>query len=127
MMLWETVFAQSDKITNEVEQSFTSGCLDIPPRYPGGHKGITRFLANHVKYPRAVHGKLLNCRIIISFAVDSFGNTTEIRIIKGCRPDFDFEALRIVSLLNGWIPATVNGKKIIHYQTIPIVFRAGLP
>lgn len=114
--------AQSDPSTGH-EFYFNYGCIDIPPRFPGGHARMQQVLANSMKYPREAERKWTEGTVRIGFAVDTFGRVVNVKIIKGICGDLDQEAVRLIGLLKHWIPGTVNGKKTLRYQVLPFIFK----
>lgn len=117
----QKIFGQSDMFTSENLPFINGGCIEIAPNYPGGHKALERFFANNVKYLKTTKGQ--NGEVIITFKVDTLGNTTDIKVAKSFQPNFDQEAIRLIRLLKGWTPATINGKKTTYYLSQPLIFR----
>ncbi len=104
-------FSQFDSL-KQSEVVFTSGCLEIPPKYPGGRDAIIKLFTDSMKYPAQAEKQGIGGKVIIQYTVDTFGNTVNIKVYKGVCDDLNQEAIRLTSLLKNWIPATQNGKKI---------------
>jgi TonB family protein len=122
-MVGQKISAQSDTSTGKDIIGSIGGCIDIRPKYPGGHKAMDRLFANNIKYPKTISGLYLNCKVVITFRVDTLGNITDIKVSKSFQADYDREAVRLIGLLKYWVPGTINGKKTDHYLSQPISFR----
>ncbi|CAN5445058.1 hypothetical protein BH11BAC3_BH11BAC3_42430 [soil metagenome] len=120
-LIWLNSFSQVDTLKTE-ELIFTSGCLEYPPNYIGGQKAMVDFILRNMKYPKNAERKGIGGTVIIQFIVDTFGKAKNAVIYKGIWPDLDNEALRLTTLLNSWIPAKQNGKKINSTQSLPFIF-----
>lgn len=118
----QKIFGQSDMFTSENLPFINEGCTEIAPKYPGGHKPMTRLFANNVKYIKTTKGHQ-NGEVIITFKADTLGNTTDIKVAKSFQANFDQEAIRLIRLLKGWTPATINGEKTTYYLSQPLIFR----
>ena len=117
-------FPQFDS-SKQTEIVFTSGCLEIPPQYPGGRDAMLKLFADSMNYPTQSEKKGLGGKVIIQYTVDTCGNTTDIKIYKGVSDDLNQEAIRLISLLKKWVPATQNGKKIKSVDRLqPFIFIA---
>ncbi|MDE6322638.1 MAG: energy transducer TonB, partial [Paramuribaculum sp.] len=51
------------------------------------------------------------------------GSVGEAEIIRGVYPELDKEALRVVKSLPKFNPATLNGKAVEYWFTLPITFK----
>ncbi len=92
------------------------------PSYPGGDAAMMQLLSDSIVYPESAKQAGIGGRVSVSFVVDTIGNVTEVHIIEGIHQDIDEEAIRVVSMLNGWKPGVQRGKKVkVQYQ-IPLTF-----
>jgi outer membrane biosynthesis protein TonB len=99
------------------------GCIEIPAKYHGGYAAMSGVIVTNFKYPDVAVNERVTGRLVVHFAIDTMGNLVNPKMFKSLCLELDEEALRVISLLQGWLPATSNGKKIIFYQSLPIVFR----
>ena len=86
---------------------------------------MRKLFTQNMRYPKTAEKQGIGGKIIVQYAVDTFGNTIDVKIIKGVRDDLDKEAIRLIKLLKDWIPATLNGHKTTHYLMQPFTFRTG--
>jgi len=95
---------------------------EIPPKFPGGDEKLFKIIKDSLKCPESALKDDIGGRLITQFTIDTLGNVKDIKIIKGVREDLDNEAIRLVGLLNGWTPATQNGKKVRVVFSLPLTF-----
>ena len=110
--------------TLSFEDNLLPKCLEIPPEYPGGFHAIQKLLRNHVRFIPNFFS-IENCteiKVRIVFMVDTLGEVRNIRVLEENNPEIITEASRLIRLLNGWTPATLNGKKIEYTLIMPIAF-----
>ena len=98
-------------------------CPEQLPQFPGGPAEMLRFIARHLKYPEEQLKEGIQGRVIVKFYVDTLGRVCEPEIVRGKDSALDREALRVVGLFPNFLPATMNGKKVNAYMTLPITFK----
>ena len=123
LYLYNLTIAQADPIT--LDYSSLTGCIEFPPKYPGGCKDMKKLFADNMRFPKEpkeAKKQKITVRVVITYMVDTFGNTTNVVVVESAGKHFDEEAVRLVGMLKGWKPATLNGKKVIYYQSQPFLF-----
>ena len=121
LCLMQTAFAQS--CSDELQNAGLMGCLEIPPQYPGGIMAMKKLLQDSAYFPEQAFKKGSVGRVRVTYMVDTCGSISHVKVFESAGSSLDSEAVRLISLLKSWIPATLNGKKINYYQSQPIVFR----
>jgi TonB family protein len=116
--------AQSDAYQTSDPFYRGPGCIDLAPRYPGGYAGIQKLLSDSARYPQTPKGKYIRGSVIIHFGIDTCGNPVNISVFKGNDRNLEQEAVRLIGLLKGWRPATLNDKKVVYYLSQPFYFGA---
>lgn len=96
--------------------------LDSYPKYPGGEADLTRFIAEHVRYPQDAMREGKHGRVVVRFVVGKNGKLSSPKVVNSVSPSLDAEALRVVSLLEDFEPAMANGKPVNVHYTLPIQF-----
>ena len=124
ILLVQITFAQSQTLKLSEDPTSNLGCIEFPPKYPGGYAAMQKLFVKSMRYPEAAEKEGIEGKVIIQYAVDTLGNTINIKVFKGVCYELDLEAARLIKLLNEWIPATLNGKKIIYYFNQPFTFCA---
>ena len=97
------------------------GCfpaIDSLPEIIGGLESIQ----NRVVYPPNALERKVEGNVYVLVNVDSLGNPTNSRIMKGIGMGCDEEAIRLVQTAK-FSPAYVNGKYVNIAFSIPIKFR----
>ena len=98
-------------------------CPEQLPQFPGGPAEMLRFIGQHLKYPEEQLKECIQGRVVVKFYVDTLGRVCEPEIVRGKDSALDREALRVVRLFPIFLPATMNGKKVNSYMTLPITFK----
>lgn len=93
------------------------------PEYPGGQEALMRFISENVKYPAECEEKGIQGRVLVRFVVDEQGKVTNPVVVKSVDPLLDAEALRVVNLMQRWIPGQNEGMPVAVNYTIPFTFR----
>ena len=96
--------------------------VDEMPEYPGGSMGLRQFIAQSVKYPVEAQKKGTQGKVYVNFIVEKDGSVGMAKIARGVSPELDAEALRVVKLLNNWVPGKQKGKPVRVSYTVPINF-----
>ncbi len=108
----------------EVEESkpvFT--IVEEMPSYQGGELERNKFLAENIVYPQQATENGIQGTVYVSFVVDSKGNVTDVKILRGIGGGCDEEALRVVKMMPKWHPGKQNGKTVRVLFNMPIYFK----
>jgi TonB family protein len=97
-------------------------CDEILAEYPGGQTAIIKLFTDSMRYPIKAERQGIGGKVIVQYMVDTFGNTTGIKILQGVRNDLNNEAIRLIKLLRGWTPASLHNKKFNAYWRQPFIF-----
>ncbi len=93
-----------------------------PPRFPGGEVGWQKYLQRNLNRDLPVEkgGPPGKYTVIVSFIVDKEGNLSDIHALTDPGYGTKDEAIRIIAKGPKWVPAEVDGKKVIqkHEQKI---------
>lgn len=90
--------------------------------FEGGMDNFYDIVTNQMRFSETMK----EGRIFIQFVVDTTGQLSEMKLVKGLAEENDKEGLRIMSLINEyytWKPAEQRGKKVKVKMCIPIVFK----
>jgi len=97
--------------------------LDSEPEYPGGINGMMSFLAQNLVYPESAMESSIQGKVVVKFVVTRDGNVANIEVVRSVDPALDAEATRVISLLKGFTPGIINGKKVDVLYTLPVSFK----
>ena len=110
--------------TDTVSENFIVGeIMEERPSFPGGQQKLMEFIQNNIRYTDEMKETCINGRVIVFFQINEDGTISNAKIARPIHPLFDNEALRIVSIMPKWSPATRNGKPIKTRYSLPISFK----
>ena len=95
---------------------------DVTPSFPGGMSALYKFFESKKRYPEEAKRNNEHGRVIVKFYIEKDGTVTNPRILRGRTPSLDNEALRLISIMPKWMPATKGGKPTRVAYNLPIMF-----
>lgn len=98
--------------------------LEKMAEFPGGESELTKWIAQNIKYHENVLKENISGNTVIMFQINEDGTIGKTKIIQSIHPDLDKEATRVIESMPRWTPATIDGKPIAIWYTIPITFKA---
>lgn len=96
---------------------------EIMPEFPGGIESMMEFINENIKYPKKSRRKGIEGRVVVSFIVNSYGEITNTKILKGVNSEIDEEALRVVNLFPIWKPGRQDGENVSVQFNLPFLFQ----
>jgi len=93
------------------------------PSFVGGKEALDKFLLENIVYPQQASENGVQGTVYVSFVVNSKGNVTDAKILRGIGSGCDEEALRVVRMMPNWHPGKQNGKQVRVLFNMPIYFR----
>jgi periplasmic protein TonB len=103
----------TDKIHIIVEQM---------PEYEGGAKEMMKFIKRKIRFPRSAEIQQISGSVYVSFVVNGDGKVSQVTVLRGISKDCDEEAVRVISMLPGWIGGKQNGNPVSVRMVLPITF-----
>ena len=97
--------------------------IEQMPSYPGGIYSLMEYLSNNIHYPEECVKQKIEGRVLIEFVVEKDGSITSLIVKQPVHPLLDEEALRVISIMPRWFPATTKDQNIRVKYTVPITFR----
>ena len=121
---------------------------EIMPQFPGGDRALMEFIKSNIRYPDLAMEYGARGRVITTFTVDSLGYTSNYKVTKIMKLNYDTlrlsqesadrqqqlkqqieqqlgeESLRILSLMPRWAPASRFGRHVSMKYVVPVQFRA---
>lgn len=97
--------------------------VEVPVTYPGGETALLKFISDNVIYPTVAKEQKLQGTVLLKFEVTAAGEVGKVIIRKSLSPACDAEAIRVVKLLKGWVPAKREGKPVSTWMNLPVRFR----
>ncbi|MBH8559756.1 energy transducer TonB [Hymenobacter sp. BT442] len=95
------------------------------PELPGGggQKAIVAAIQKAVKYPASALSNQVEGKIYVSFVVNSVGDVSDVKVVKGLGYGLDEETIRAVKTLPRFTPGKQNGRAVSVAYTVPISFK----
>ena len=109
-----------DAIDEAREDTAIFSIVDQIAQYSQGKDSLMTFIKNNIVYrsDSDVQG-----RVVVGFVVEKDGSITNIDIVRSVDPVLDAEAVRVVSKMPKWIPATNKGKIVRSRYYLPILYK----
>ncbi|MDR1984819.1 MAG: energy transducer TonB [Prevotellaceae bacterium] len=104
-----------------VDENIPFTVVEEYPKFMGEDaKTFVDWVQKNIKYPD--NGVCVSGRVVLSFVVTKDGDVANVNIIKKLSPEFDTEAVRVVSLSPKWTPAKQKNVPVDFEFTFPITF-----
>jgi len=90
-----------------------SSIYEVPPEFPDGEIGRTKFLQDNIRYPKLARVNGIEGTVVATFTMDETGQISDVKILRGIGGGCDEEVVRVIYLMPRWKPATLRGKPIL--------------
>ena len=114
---------QPDLISEAVAKPETFITAEEMPFYPGGDNERQKFLTENIHYPQQASENGIKGTVYVQFVVDTKGNITDAKIMRGIGGGCDEEALRVIQMMPQWHPGKQNGKTVRVLFTMSVSFK----
>ncbi|WP_295727915.1 energy transducer TonB [uncultured Muribaculum sp.] len=109
---------------NAPEENKVFGMVGVTmPSFPGGEEKLKEWIYQHMVYPQKAMDDSIQGRVVIQFLVDCNGNVCNIKVARGICEELDNEAMRVAESFPPFNPATMDGKVVECWYTLPITFK----
>ena len=88
--------------------------------YKGGTGAIAKLISKKIQLPQRTQILTSGGTVKVRFVIDTTGAVINREVLKSVEFSFDEECLRVISLLNKWVPAIDKGKLVKAYRIQPI-------
>ena len=106
------------------EEPVKYSLLEAKPRFQDGDVGqFSHWVSENLKYPQEAVKDSLQGRVTLQFTIEKDGSVTDVRVLRGCAPILDEEAVRVVSQSPKWTPGYVKGEPVRVVFNFPVVFQ----
>ncbi|RFS18339.1 energy transducer TonB [Emticicia sp. C21] len=96
--------------------------LSRPPLIIGGQYAYLEKVAQNLRYPVEAMRNNIGGTVFVRFTIDEAGKTSDFKVINKRNKSLDMEALRVVKLIDDWLPAIKDGKPVKVIHILPIIF-----
>ena len=127
-----TGYAQSNDLSAGDSQNSTTltkenvGAGITMPEFPGGDVGLSKYLAENVKFPENAKKDSLSRKVFVQFVINQDGDVENVKVARGVDKAFDKEAIRVVESMPKWEPAKQFGKPVKFTHTIFVKFKQNM-
>lgn len=108
-------FAADGSLT--FKEVFEYDFVDVKPRFPGGNEAMMEFVNKTRRYPEEAYRQGIEGRVTCSFVVNTDGNISHLKVIKGSHKSLNMEAMRILAEMPNWEPGR-HGDKCVPVRVI---------
>lgn len=95
---------------------------EIMPSYQDGLDAMMRFIKRKMRYPASPRRLGIEGTVFVSFVVNGDGSVSDVMVVRGIHRDCDEEAMRVISMLPGWIGGKQGGEPVPVRMVLPIKF-----
>lgn len=100
---------------------------EVEPKYIGGKEAMESYLFKNLVYPSDMQDKGLEGTVYVDFLVANNGTVSNVTASNSSwgnvNPQFNEEAVRVVTNMPKWIPGLQEGKAVYVAYSVPITFR----
>ncbi|MAZ72486.1 MAG: hypothetical protein CMC70_05000 [Flavobacteriaceae bacterium] len=90
---------------------------DVYAMYPDGKKGIYTLIANETLIPRKAIKENISGTVILKYVVGKDGYITDIEVVQSVSKHLDKASIKVLKLMERWIPGKENGKNVrVEYR-----------
>ena len=107
----------------EKKEELIKDFVEQMPEYPGGSEELMKFLSSNIKYPTMAQEQNIQGMVTLRFVVGADGSVSNVQVIRSLDPSCDKEAVRVVKMMQKWIPGRQNGSAVSVYFTLPVRFK----
>jgi TonB family protein len=90
----------------------------------GGLNNLYKNISHTLLYPKKAREKGIEGKVFIEFVIQTNGEMSDLKVVKGIDDSVDMEALRALMQIDArWRPAIHQGEIVKMKMTLPIVFK----
>ena len=108
-----------------VSESFAQKTKDkiVMPEFPGGESALHKYILAELKDFCDERSYKESGEVHVAFFVGIDGSISGVRVVRSVSEELDAAAVRVISKMPRWKPATKNGYPVRADMTIPINFK----
>ena len=99
------------------KEVFEYDFVEVKPSFPGGNEALLDYINKNRQYPTDAYERGIEGRVTCSFVVNSNGDISHIKVIKGCHKSLNMEAVRLLAEMPAWNP----GRHLSHSVPVRVV------
>ncbi|MDQ2656894.1 MAG: TonB family protein [Bacteroidota bacterium] len=95
---------------------------EVMPEYEGGLEAMMKFIQKKIRYPRAPRIQGIAGTVYVRFVVNGDGSISDVQVLRSVHPDYDREAVRVISMLPAWKGGSHHGRPVSVRMVLPLKF-----
>ncbi|MBQ8265451.1 MAG: energy transducer TonB [Bacteroides sp.] len=104
------------------DENYVYTWIDNHTEFPGGNKGLVRFLKEHIRHESLPTELELFDRVEVGMIIEKDGSMTYPEVVSSTNRMLDAEAMRLVGMMPAWKPGTIDGTKVRNCVLVWIWF-----
>ena len=94
------------------------------PSFNGGDfNEFSKWVNSRLVYPKEAKDNGIQGRVTLQFTIETDGRVTKVKVLRGCDPALDAEAVRVVKTSPKWKPGRTSDNKAVPVTiTFPVIF-----
>jgi TonB family protein len=93
------------------------------PEFKGGSDAMASWIISNLKYPAEAVKNKITGKVLVNFTVTWAGKIKNATVSKSVSPLLDAEAIRVISSMPDWKPASQGGKPVDVQYCVPVEFK----
>jgi TonB family protein len=116
-------FNEGVDVTQMTDDDSVYVLVDEQAKFMGGTLETFRdWVQENVRYPDDAIKNGITGKVTVTFAVDSKGKISNVKILRGVEKSLDMETIRVLESSPEWVPAKVKGIDVKQQFVMPVVF-----
>lgn len=112
--------AQEKSGGKKAEEAFVA--VEESAEFPGGIEGLSKYIGEHMKYPKKAKKKGFEGKVFVQFIVEKDGSVSNVKVVRDPGYGCGKAAKKVVKGMPKWTPAKQQGKAVRCLFTLPIKF-----
>lgn len=121
LLSWNCLWAQENKKVENKEADFVPVIVK-KAEFSGGNEAFLKYISDSLRYPFEAEVNGIQGKIYVSFDVAKDGSIEKVAIERGIDSLLNLEALRLISNMPKWNPASQAGFPVKTRIAVPIIF-----
>jgi TonB family protein len=100
----------------------TTPAASISPEPVGGYRALRDYLHHNTTFEPEPPASGISGSVRLRFTVTAAGKLENFQVVRGMRPDYDAEAVRLICEGPAWRPGTANGRRADRVVELSVPF-----
>src|SRR5687768_3165412 len=117
LILMTVTFVAVGQMVDSLNEDLIITYIEVSPSFPGGQDELKKYIYKNFKW---TEGQItIEGKVLVEFWIKEDGQVSNIKILRGLCETCDKEALRLVTEMPPWTPATQKGKPLRTRMVLP--------